>query len=226
MADDSGAPVSYLGTVEDSSRIKSQLQFGRRLMMVGRGWIGLEVAAAARGAGVHVSILEALDLPLGGVLGPEVASIFAALHTVTRRRPSGQKVVSSIEGDEGVAVVNLADGPRSRPTRSWSVGAVPEATLGEAAGLRTDNGILVDEHLRTSDPTSSRPATWRTHTTLCSAAIARGHWDDAIQQGVVAAQNMLGRVPRPSTGCPASTPTSTSSAWSTSEMWDPTATTR
>ena len=85
MADDSGAPVAYLRTVEDSDLIRSRLRVGRRLVIVGGGWIGLEVAAAARRAGAQVTILEALDLPLVRVLGPEVArpSRHSTRHTAS-----------------------------------------------------------------------------------------------------------------------------------------------
>ena len=80
LADDSGAPVAYLRTIEDGQRLKTELQPGRRIVIVGGGWIGLEVASAARAAGCEVVVLEALDLPLVRVLGREVAEVFRALH--------------------------------------------------------------------------------------------------------------------------------------------------
>ena len=80
MADESGAPVVYLRTMEDSRRIKAALTAGTRIGIVGGGWIGLEVASAARNADAEVTLVESLDQPLLRVLGPEVATIFADLH--------------------------------------------------------------------------------------------------------------------------------------------------
>ena len=70
MADDSGAPVAYLRSVEDSDLIKSRLRAGRRLVIIGGGWIGLEVAAAARRAGADVTVLEAITSPWFASSGP------------------------------------------------------------------------------------------------------------------------------------------------------------
>jgi 3-phenylpropionate/trans-cinnamate dioxygenase ferredoxin reductase subunit len=80
LADDSGAPVTYLRTIEDSDRIKSLFAADGRLVVVGGGWIGLEVAAAARAAGMEVTVIEAMELPLLRVLGAEVARSFLDLH--------------------------------------------------------------------------------------------------------------------------------------------------
>ncbi len=106
LADDGAIPVAYLRTIEDSDRIKASFGAGRRLVIVGGGWIGLEVAAAAREAGTDVTVLEAAAQPLLGVLGPEVAEIFAGLHrahgvdlrlgaTVTAARATSKAPISS-----------------------------------------------------------------------------------------------------------------------------------
>jgi NADPH-dependent 2,4-dienoyl-CoA reductase/sulfur reductase-like enzyme len=195
MADVSGAPVTYLRTVEDADRIKPQLRLGARLVIVGGGWIGLEVAAAARGAGAHVTVLEALDLPLVRVLGPEVAQIFAALHTAHGVDLRPGTVVSSIEGNDGLAVVGLADGSSVEADLVLvGIGAIPEFTLARNAGLHTDNGIVVDEHLRTSNPDifAAGDVANAYHPRL-GRHVRVEHWDNAIEQGIVAAQNMLGK---------------------------------
>ena len=72
--------VMYLRTVDDSDRLRQTLASVSRIAVVGAGWIGLEVAAAARNAGVAVTVIEAAELPLLGVLGPEAATIFLDLH--------------------------------------------------------------------------------------------------------------------------------------------------
>ena len=195
MADDSGAPVTYLRTVEDSDRIKSQLRLGRRLVVVGGGWIGLEVAAAARSAGAHVTVLEALDLPLVRVLGPEVASIFAALHTAHGVDLRVNTKVSSIEGDDGMAIVRLADGSSvEADLLVVGIGAVPETRPRRGRGAANDNGIVVDEQLRTSEPDIFAAGdVANAYHPLLGRHLRVEHWDNAIEQGVVAAQNMLGK---------------------------------
>ena len=195
MADDSGAPVAYLRTVEDSDLIRSRLRVGRRLVIVGGGWIGLEVAAAARRAGAHVTILEALDLPLVRVLGPEVARTFAALHQAHGVDLRVNTEVSAIEGNGGVAIVTLADGSSiEADLLVVGIGVTPDTTLAEAAGLRTDNGIVVDEQLRSSEPDifAAGDIANAYHPVL-GRRVRVEHWDNAIGQGVVAAQNMLGK---------------------------------
>jgi NADPH-dependent 2,4-dienoyl-CoA reductase/sulfur reductase-like enzyme len=196
MADDSGAPVTYLRTVEDSDRIKSELRLGRRLVIVGGGWIGLEVAAAARIAGAHVTVLEALDLPLVGVLGPEVAAIFGSLHTARGVDLRVEAKISSIEGDDRGAIVNLADGSRvEADLLVVGIGALPETSLGRTAGLRTNNGIVVDQYLRTSElDIYAAGDVANVYHPLLDRHVRVEHWDNAIRQGVVAAQNMMGHV--------------------------------
>jgi 3-phenylpropionate/trans-cinnamate dioxygenase ferredoxin reductase subunit len=103
--------VLYLRSVGDSDRIREMLAVASRIAVIGAGWIGLEVAAAARVAGVSVTILEAAELPLLRVLGPEVARIFAGLHTEhgVDLRPGVQ--VSEITGDgQRARGVVLSDG--------------------------------------------------------------------------------------------------------------------
>jgi NADPH-dependent 2,4-dienoyl-CoA reductase/sulfur reductase-like enzyme len=194
MADDSAAPVSYLRTVEDSDRIKSHLRPGRRLVLVGGGWIGLEVAAAARSAGAHVTVLEALNLPLVGVLGPKVASIFESLHISHGVDLRVEAKVASIQGDDSMVIVNLADGSAiEADLLVVGIGAVPQTRLARTAGLRTDNGIVVDQFLRTSElDIYAAGDVANAYHPLLDRHLRVEHWDNAIRQGVVAAHNMLG----------------------------------
>lgn len=195
MADDSGASVAYLRTVEDSDLIRSRLQVGRRLVIFGGGWIGLEVAAAARRAGAHVTILEALDLPLGRILGPEVARTFATLHQAHGVDLRVNTEVSAIESDGGLAIVTLADGSLlEADLLVVGIGARPDTALAQAAGLSTDNGIVVDDQLRTSAPDIFAAGdVANAYHPLLGRHLRVEHWDNAINQGVVAAQNMLGK---------------------------------
>ncbi len=182
-ADESGAPVAYLRTLEDSDRIKAALQPGARILVVGGGWIGLEVAAAARTAGAEVTVVEPLELPLLRVLGPEVARIFADLHRshgVDLRLGTGFDAAAARDAD--LVVVG--------------VGVVPNTGLAAEAGLELDEatkGVSVDEHLRTSHPdvlaAGDIASAW--HPAL-QQRIRVEHWDNAAEQGTTAGHNLAG----------------------------------
>ena len=110
MADDSGAPVSYLRTMDDSTRLRALFRPGLRLGIIGGGWIGLEVASAARNAEAAVTVLESLELPLLRVLGPEVAQVFADLHEEHGVRLITGAEITEITFDAPDIEVTLADG--------------------------------------------------------------------------------------------------------------------
>ncbi len=197
MADDSGAPVAYLRTIEDSQHLKETFASGTSVAIIGAGWIGLETASAARKAGADVTVLESLDLPLLRVLGPEVAQVFADLHTEHGVDLRLGVQVSAIEKADGRAVVRLADG--SSVTADLvvvGIGVAPNVELAEAAGLETDNGILVDEHLGASEPDvyAAGDVANALHPVL-GRRLRVEHWDTAIEQGKTAAHAMLGHAP-------------------------------
>jgi 3-phenylpropionate/trans-cinnamate dioxygenase ferredoxin reductase subunit len=117
MADESGVPVVYLRTVDDSLALRERLTKGTRVGIIGGGWIGLEVASAARQHDAEVTVLESLDLPLLRVLGPDVAQVFAGLHRehgvdlrtgvqVTAITPKGDGATVTL-GDGSALVVDL-----------------------------------------------------------------------------------------------------------------------
>ena len=198
MADGSGAAVRYLRTLDDSDRLRESLQPGRRVAIVGGGWIGLEVAAASRSAGCEVTVLESLELPLLRVLGQEVAQRFAALHRahgVDLRTAVGITAVEQVGGpDSGTALLRLDDGePVECDLVVVGIGVTPRTQLAEAAGLEVDNGIVVDEHLCTSDPAvlAAGDVANAYHPRL-ERHLRVEHWDNAIAQGRAAARSMLG----------------------------------
>ena len=194
LADGSGAPVAYLRTLEDSARIKAMLEPGRRIVVIGGGWIGLEVAAAARNADADVTVVETLDLPLLRVLGPEVAAVLARVHQAHGVDLRTGASVTAIEPDGDGAVVRLGDGSSVHADLVLvGIGAGPNVELAEAAGLHTDNGIVVDEHLRTEDPhVFAAGDVASAYHPLLGRHLRVEHWDNAIEQGVAAARNMLG----------------------------------
>src|SRR3954452_17778726 len=194
LADDSGVPVHYLRTMDDSTALKSHLVEGARIGIIGGGWIGLEVASAARRAGAEVVVLEALDQPLLNVLGPEVAALFAQLHReqgVDMR--TGVKVEEITASSDGPAI-RLAGGDTLTVDRLVvGVGVTPVTDLASAAGIDVDNGILVDAGLQTSAPGvfAAGDVANVDHPVL-GHRLRVEHWDTAIKHGTVAATNLLG----------------------------------
>ena len=190
------AGVLYLRRVADSDQIRAAFQGAARVAVVGGGWIGLETAAAARAAGVEVTILEAGELPLLRVLGREAALVFAGLH-----RDHGVDLrcgvqVAEITSSGGRADgVRLADGTRvPADAVIVGVGITPNIQLAEQAGLKTGNGIITDARLRTSDPdVYAAGDVANAHHPLLGQHIRVEHWYNAVHQPQTAARAMLGR---------------------------------
>ncbi len=189
------AGVHYLRTREDSDAIRSCFGAGRRLAIVGGGWIGLEVAAAARGAGTDVTVIEAADLPLLGVLGPELAQVFADLHRengVDLRLGAG---VAAITADGGTATgVQLGGGATIETDAVMiGVGAAPDLALAESAGLEIDNGVLVDASLQSSNPDIYAAGDIANHDhPVLGHRVRVEHWATALSQPASAVAALLG----------------------------------
>ncbi|MEP7157797.1 MAG: FAD-dependent oxidoreductase [Chloroflexota bacterium] len=187
--------VHYLRRLEDSERIRTAFTRGPRVVIIGAGWIGLETAAAARASGLDVTVLEQAELPLLRVLGRDVAQIFAELHRDAKVDLRCGVHVSRIRGADGhVTGIELSDGTRlDADLVLVGVGIIPNIALAYDAGLVTDNGILVDEHLRTTDPAihaagdvANAYHPWLGH------HLRVEHWANARRQGATAANTMLG----------------------------------
>ncbi len=192
---DAANPV-YLRTLDDNRLLVTRLREGVQVVIVGGGWIGLEVASAARHAGAEVTLIETLSLPLLGVLGPEIAQVFADLH-----RDHGVDLrldarIASIEGagsDVDGAVVRLEDGSEiAGDLLVVGVGVAPDTALAEEAGLAVDNGVLVDASLRTSHPDVYAVGDVANHDHPSLGRLRVEHWDNAIEQAKVAAHNLAG----------------------------------
>ncbi|HEX3750977.1 MAG TPA: FAD-dependent oxidoreductase [Streptosporangiaceae bacterium] len=188
--------VMYLRSVDDSDRLRQTLASASSVVVVGAGWIGLEVAAAARTAGVATSVVSLDEQPLLPVLGPEVAPVFADLH-----REHGVDLRLGVEverinvGADAVTGVRLADGTElAADAVIVGVGVSPAAELAEAAGLDVDEGVLTDAALRTSDPDIYAAGdVARAYHPLIGHRIRVEHWANARHQPVAAARAMLGQ---------------------------------
>ncbi|MFP6850475.1 MAG: FAD-dependent oxidoreductase [Pseudomonas sp.] len=148
--------LHYLRTVEDVKRIRHQFHKNARLVLVGGGYIGLEVAAVACKEGLKVTVLEALPRVLARVTAPEVSAFYENVHRAAGVDIRTNAAVSGTETDpsgDAVSAVVLGDGS-SLPVDVMivGIGLVPATELAGTAGLVVDNGILVDAFMRTSDP--------------------------------------------------------------------------
>jgi 3-phenylpropionate/trans-cinnamate dioxygenase ferredoxin reductase subunit len=188
--------VHYLRTVGDSERIRDMFADGVRLVVIGAGWIGLEVAAAAKQAGANVTVLETLDLPLLRVLGPEVAAVFADLH-----RANGVELRFGVRSEEivtqdgSITGVRLAGG-EVVPADAVvvGIGASPNLQIARDAGLTVEDGVVVDASLRSSDPDvyAVGDIAQAMHPVL-GKPVRVEHWATALNQPAVAAAAMLGK---------------------------------
>jgi 3-phenylpropionate/trans-cinnamate dioxygenase ferredoxin reductase subunit len=186
--------VYYLRNVEDSDRLKIKFAESKRVVIIGAGWIGLETAAAARAAGLDVTLLVSGDLPLEHVLGPEVAPIFDELHRSHGVDLRYRTTAVELTGRHGaVTGVRLSDSTKIDANMIIvGVGVAPRTELAAAAGLKIDNGIVVDEHLRTSDPDIFAAGDIaQTYNPRLGRHIRVEHWANARRQGAVAAKAML-----------------------------------
>lgn len=190
------AGVRYLRRVSDSEQLKEAFGSASRAVVIGGGWIGLETAAAARAAGVDVTLLERDELPLKGILGTEVAQVFADLHRDNSVDLRVQAEAAEILGDNGiVSGVRLTNGDHiATDLVIVGVGALPNTALAEQAGLTVDNGVVVDEHLRTSDADIVAVGDIaNAYHPLLKRHLRVEHWANARRQPAIAAQTMLGR---------------------------------
>ena len=189
--------VRYLRTLPDSDRLLADLAGGgRRVVVVGGGWIGLEVGAAARGYGNEVTVVEPQPTPLHAALGPDMGEVFAGLHRehgVDVRTGTG---VRELRGAGGRVTSVLVDGDAEVPADLVvvGIGAVPNTELAEAAGLEVDRGIVTDAALRTSAPDvfAAGDVASSFHP-LYGRHVRVEHWANALNGGPAAARSMLGQ---------------------------------
>lgn len=187
--------IHYLRTIDDAANIGSALKSGARLVVVGAGFIGCEVAAAARSRGVEVTVLEALSLPMGNVLGPEVGEFYAAehrAHGVDLRLSEG---VAEFRGEGSVSGV-LSSLGNFYPCDAVvaGIGLTPAVEVLKGTPVHIENGVVVDEYCRTNIPNvyaAGDVANWW-HPRL-RRRMRLEHWDNAAKQAETAARNMLGK---------------------------------
>jgi 3-phenylpropionate/trans-cinnamate dioxygenase ferredoxin reductase component len=186
--------VLLLRTVVDAIAINDQLKPGARVVVIGAGFIGSEVAASARMKGCEVTIVEIFDVPLQRALGPEVGAAFTSLHLdngVTLRLGTQ---VKAFRGDTWVRTVELSDGTTlEADVVIVGVGVVPNVEVAEDAGLVCNDGIVVNELCKTSAPDVFAAGDVANHPNpILGHRIRIEHWQNAQNQGAHAAKTMMG----------------------------------
>jgi 3-phenylpropionate/trans-cinnamate dioxygenase ferredoxin reductase component len=190
-----GGVLTYR-TLDDCLRLKELLGAGgRRVVLVGSGWIGTELAAAARTFGNDATVLSRSGIPLVSAIGPELGSYFRTLHE-SRGVRFAEGTAVELQGEDGSAIGVLTSSGEVLPADVVvvAVGAVPDTRLAEEAGLDVDNGILTDAGLHTSAAdvfaagdvaNAVHPFTGERHRSE--------HWNNALMGGKAVARSMLGQ---------------------------------
>jgi 3-phenylpropionate/trans-cinnamate dioxygenase ferredoxin reductase component len=186
--------VLYLRTLADSEAIRARVEAGGRLVTIGAGWIGAEVAASARQKGCDVTLIEMAQLPLERVLGPELGAIYRDIHVEHGVDFIGGASVEAIEGEGRVEAVRLAGDRRIEADFVVvGVGIAPRVELAREAGLEVDNGIAVDQWLRTSaERVYAAGDAANAYHPFYESRVRVEHWANALNQGPAAARSMLG----------------------------------
>ncbi len=199
------AGVHHLRRLAHADRLRNVLAaLGRdngHLVIAGAGWIGLEVAAAARGYGAEVTVVEAEPTPLHQVIGPELGQIFTELHSSHGVRFHFGARLTEITGQDGMVLAARTDDGEEHPAHDVlaAIGAAPRSALAEAAGLEMaerahGGGIAVDASLRTSDPhIYAAGDVAAAHHPLLGTRLRVEHWANALNGGPAAARAMLGQ---------------------------------
>jgi len=187
--------VLYLRELDDSDAISARLEPGARLVVIGAGWIGSEVAASARQKGAEVEIVEREARPLEHVLGAEASDFYAGVHREHGVKLHTGAALERFEGSERVEGVVLGDGTRiDCDAVVVGVGIVPRTGLADAAGLEVENGVVTDERLATSaEGIFACGDVANAHHPFYGRRLRVEHWANALHQPETAARAMLGK---------------------------------
>jgi 3-phenylpropionate/trans-cinnamate dioxygenase ferredoxin reductase subunit len=185
--------VHVLRSVEDCEALRTVLDVGGRLAVIGAGWIGCEVAASARQRGMEVTLIEPLSVPLERVLGPQLGGFYRDVHLdhgVDLRLDDG---VETIEGAGRAERVRTTKGATIECDAVLvGIGVAPRTALAEGV-LDVDNGVLVDAGLRASADGVFAAGDVANHDHPVLGRLRVEHWANALEQGPAAARAMLGQ---------------------------------
>jgi 3-phenylpropionate/trans-cinnamate dioxygenase ferredoxin reductase subunit len=186
--------VHLLRTIEDSNAIRAACESGGRLVVIGGGWIGCEVAASARQKGMDVTLVEPLELPLLRVLGPELGGFYRGVHEDHGVEMLLGTGVEAIEGSGRAERVRTSDGRTIDCSAVVvGIGVAPRTELVQDIA-RVDNGVVVDERLQSSvEGIFAAGDLANAAHPLFARHVRVEHWANALEQGPAAARSMLGK---------------------------------
>jgi NADPH-dependent 2,4-dienoyl-CoA reductase/sulfur reductase-like enzyme len=186
--------IHYLRTLDDSRAIEALLKENANLVVVGGGFIGLEVAASARKRGANVTVMEAMAHLMGRALPGDISAMFLDLHSENGVNVRLNDGVQAFLGDGHVDGIETSAGETiAADAVIVGVGIIPETALAESAGLTLDNGIIVDEFARTSNANIYAAGDNTNHfNPLLDRHIRLEAWQNAQNQAATAARNMCG----------------------------------
>jgi 3-phenylpropionate/trans-cinnamate dioxygenase ferredoxin reductase subunit len=191
------AGVHYLRTIADADRIRAECAAGGRLVIIGGGYIGLEVAATARERGLEVTVLEMAPRVMSRVTSAEVSTFYEAEHTHRGVRIRCNENVRALHGDARSgrvrAVLTEGGGEYAADLVIAGVGVAPADELARAAGLECENGVITDVHCRTADEAIYAAGDCASHLNRQYGRHLRlESVDNAFEQGTTVALNLLG----------------------------------
>lgn len=187
--------VLYLRSYADARKIRSQLQADKHVVVIGGGFIGLEVAASAKKRGCSVTLIEIGPRILTRGVPEEIAHIMEAKHRTEGVNFKIGAGISSIDTTNGINVIELTDGTSVRcDTIIAGIGAIPETSLAAECGLEIENGVRVNAFLETNDPNifAAGDCCSFPHGLFSEKRIRLESWRNAQDQGLHVAENMLG----------------------------------
>ena len=186
--------IFYLRTIADVDAIRAGILSGGRIVIVGAGYIGLEVAAVCRQRGLDVTVLEMADRVMSRVVSPEVSAFYEAQHARQGVRLLLSTGLDSFVGNGRVTGVRTGDGDTiPADLVVVGVGIVPNTELAESAGLAVDNGIVVDDRCRTADPAIYAIGDCTSHfSSIYGRRVRLESVHNAVEQAKTAASNVCG----------------------------------
>ena len=185
--------IFVLRSIQDVEAIRAQFGEGKRLAIVGGGYIGLEVAAVAKKAGLSVTVLEAMPRVLQRVTAPEMSAFYERVHREAGVDVRTGVLLTGFEKSANGIQVQIAGGSIEADLVIVGIGLIANTELAADAGLEVDNGIVVDEYARTSDPDIYAAGDCTNHPSeFLGRRVRLESVQNAMEQGRIAAENMLG----------------------------------